>query len=434
MTNHPKNTNQPGWLQRVFGSGEEQQKLAAAAAEIELRDQTILAIDQELTEARSRMEACARQAAQAQEQRATLEQTLAEMRAEAESLRTIQIGASARAATAEGQVKEKAEALARLERKLTDSQRSAEAMGAELEAVRKKLRQAEGEREELEARCTALTRETEARQAETQALTERLGAAATAVSSLEAELQKARARAARAAAAEQALEGLQEELEWAKAAAGEVEELRKTKESLERALAKSEAAARRASETVDELQGAAQRQGARLAELAEEVLTLQQASAARELLLEGTRRHLLQVVCLSARALDAALGSEAHLALEVGFAAAPGHPASMGSTPPEPVAWVQDHLAELGLAREYRLQGAGDRWVGHLSLPSGLAPGDALPLARWVAAYATECLNRTGKCDGRLESLDGGPAEFTWITAPRAATPLAWPNAPETGR
>jgi hypothetical protein len=110
--------------------------------------------------------------------------------------------------------------------------------------------------------------------------------------------------------------------------------------------------------------------------------------------------------------------------MEVGFTAAPAPPQeALAASVPDAEAClgeVCEHITTLGLASRCDVALQQGRFSGRLWLPLGLESCNAVPFARWVAAYVIECVNRRARGEHRLAHVDGGPSQFTFWSAPRA--------------
>jgi hypothetical protein len=80
------------------------------------------------------------------------------------------------------------------------------------------------------------------------------------------------------------------------------------------------------------------------------------------------------------------------------------------------------------VAEQLKLERDGERLEGTFRLRGETARTDALALARWVAAYAIEALGVLENAPLRLEAVSGGPSEFRFSAAPRAARRAAAPS------
>jgi hypothetical protein len=143
------------------------------------------------------------------------------------------------------------------------------------------------------------------------------------------------------------------------------------------------------------------------------------------------RRHLANLTCLSARALDRLAGVASHLAIEVAIAQGPEIASAMrGWELEDDAEQLRDdigrHVEQLGLARSFRVEGDGGALRGRLSIPEGVALTDSEPFARWVAAYAIGCFREHGR-DHYLATLTGGPRDYDWTAVPRLASESAHP-------
>jgi chromosome segregation ATPase len=162
--------------------------------------------------------------------------------------------------------------------------------------------------------------------------------------------------------------------------------------------------------------------GERLAEARREQAQAVTFADRRKILLAQTRETLVEILRLSAHALERTLGSAGHLAIELAAARCPpkgSKESETGHEISEAVLELRNRLALIGVAEDFvaRLEGVG--YFGRFRVSMIIPPSEATGLARWVAAYAIEILNGASPVPMRLETLEGGPAEYQFTAAPR---------------
>jgi len=397
-----------GWLRRVFGTMELEPGASAALAGSE---QTKKDLEELLDAAARRVEES--DAAQACVD--ALDRKLGDALAEAEILREARAVAEARVAALEAQSQDLGRELQRSMAAQVDAQRKAEVRGLELDKVRKSVKALEQQRSDLYERCARVTSDAERQTQESKTLREKVELAERVVSALKAELERARKRTDQAVVADQLLESVRAELEKARADVSALEPLRHANEALELSLAAANTEAARGREVILALQQSAESQLSRLVELERR----DEAARGVEVTLQAARRELLATVSLCARALDATLGDRAHLALEVAFREQ-GLAALGESDHDAAISGLRGHLTELGLASSCQLEVNDDELIGRMSLGGSLSDGDSIAVARWLAAYATEWLNRETHADRRLQELEGVPGGIVWKATARS--------------
>jgi hypothetical protein len=399
----------PGWLHRVFGTREMDEVLAEARAQLAERDQRIAELERHLISGQGATGASERE----RELEEKLVRALAERDARGDGEAERELKARLALATAEcaALTAEVADVRGRLtahESALAAEAERALAMGkaastAKLRAEQRRLesQSAEKQRADAEAKAAAARAALEpleatvaARDRELAARTEALTAAEWRIETLERELEQASADAQRMKGVQQSNALLQRELASQRA----------KHEQQDRALA-----AARVTEV------------SRSAELG--------SSMQRETEL---REALRGVIDLSAHALHRTLGAGAHLALELGAercrSSLRRRSEAEGASVRDGVHWLDGELQLLGVAEQLKLDRDGERLEGTFRLRGDTARTDALALARWIAAYAIEALGVLENAPLRLEAVSGGPIEFRFSAAPRAARRAAAPS------
>jgi hypothetical protein len=365
----------PGWLHRVFGAREVEEALASARVQLAAREQRIAELEQQLGGAPVTLAASERERELAEKlalaiaDRTTLAAEVAEVHkrllahesalaSEAERATTLGKAATAANRRAEQRTLE----VQALDKQRTDAEASAAAARAALE--------------QLEATCAARERELSAKG-------DALTGAEWKIETLERELEQARDEVQRAKGVQQTLAALQRDLLSQRA----------EREQQQGALAAAQAEATR---------------------LTAELASVRERDAALRTALRG-------VIELSAHALHRTLGAAAHLAVELGVEQSAGLGVALSAAVQDGVRHLNEHLALLGVADDLSVRREGEFFEGRFRLwTSGVEP-DPLPLARWVAAYALELFGASTREPLRLESLSGGPSEFRFRAAPRAA-------------
>jgi hypothetical protein len=373
-------TNNTGWMQRVFGGKQPEEQLDTDRSD--LAEQRVRAqLVEELERWRAAAEGAAEELESARTRASESDSALQDANARLEALQanlteaTTKLEEQASALRAE---RERADALGK---SATAANRRADKRLTEADASKRKVT-------ELESRLEALSDERVALELN--------------VAALKGELDLARQESA---LARQDVVRLREQMGAREAdAAG----------WRTRASAAEEELARKAE---------AQREGEqKLVDLgrqhAEQRESLQAAEA-------ETRRRgtaLLDIVRVSARALETACGNGLPLALEL---ARLRHPLVAVPSVKEvaPAARsVAQLLATLKLAETFEVDEQGaEEFRCRLALSSDLATEDASPFACWVAAYATAALSSALDRKLCLEALAGGPRDFSFRVVERNA-------------
>jgi len=365
----------PGWLHRVFGAREVEEALASARAQLAMREQRIAELEQQL--------GGASEALPASERERELAEKLALAIADRTTLAAEVAEVQKRLLAHESALLSEAERATTLGKAATAANRRAEQRMLEVQTLEKQRSDAEASAaaskaalEQLEATCATRERELAAK-------SDALTGAEWKIETLERELEQARVEVQRAKGVQQTLASLQRDLASQRA----------EREQQDRALTAAQAAEGKLS--------------AELASVRERDATL--------------RTALRGVIELSAHSLHRTLGAAAHLAIELGIERSAGIGIALGASVQDGVRQVNEHLVLLGVADELSVRREGERFEGRFRLWS--SEPDALPLARWVAAYAVELFGATTSEPLRLESLAGGPSEYRFSAAPRASTP-----------
>jgi hypothetical protein len=410
MTNGANNS----WLRRVLGVTENE---PGVRPESESTEQTRRDLEELLDPAARRVE----ESDTAQACVDALGKKLAECHAEVELLREARAAAEARLGVVEAESQELRRELQRATESQVDAQRKAEVRRGELEKLRKSLKVVEQQRSDLDGRCMRITDDAEAQARENKALREKVELAERIVSALKAELERARKRPDQAVTVDHMLDSARKDLEKARAEVSALEPLRRANEGLERALAAAHADVTRCREVIAGLQRSSEDQLSRLADLELELRRRDETARRGELRLQGAGDELVRMVSLCAHALDVGFGGEAHLPLEIALA---DRGRAQGGTFEKKehgaaASWLRGHLAELGLASSCQFDVHDDELIGRMSLSPALQASDPMVVARWIAAYATECLNRETHADRRLEQLEGAPGGIVWKASSR---------------
>jgi hypothetical protein len=399
----------PGWLHRVFGTREMDDVLAEARAQLAERDRRIMELERHLLAGRDTTAATERE----RELEGKLAQALAQREAPSpgdgdRELKARLALASAECAALTAEVADVRSRLTAHESALASEAERAVALGkaastAKLRAEQRRLefQSADKQRVDAEAKAAAAQAALEpleatlaARDRDLAVKSEALTAAEWRIETLERELEQLTADTQRTKGVQQSYALLQRELATQ----------RGKHEQQERALA-----AARATEA------------SMSAELG--------SSMQRETEL---REALRGVIDLSAHALHRTLGAGAHLAIELGAELCRDwfrpRIAAAGASLRDNAHWLDGELQLLGVAEQLKLARDGERLEGTFRLRGDPARADALPLARWVAAYAVEALGALEKAPLRLEAVASGPNEFRFSAAPRGAQRAAAPS------
>lgn len=365
----------PGWLHRVFGAREVEEALAHARAQVSARDQRITELEQQVL--------AAQDATGASERERELAEKLALAIADRTTLAAELAEVQSRLSAHESALATELERATTLGKAATAANRRAEQRMLELQTLEKQRADADASAAAARTALEQLEAAFAARERELATRSDALSSAEWKNETLERELEQARIEVQRAKGLQQTIASLQRELASQRA----------EREQQDRSLAAAQAAEGRL--------------GAELTSLRERDAALSAA--------------LRRVIELSAHATHRTLGAAAHLALELGAERVLQTSRARPDGDQDCTKLLAEHVALLGVADELTLRRDGERFEGRFQLRGPVSESDAAPLARWLAAYALEVFGTDARLPLRLEAVTGGPREFAFSAAPRAA-------------
>lgn len=142
-----------------------------------------------------------------------------------------------------------------------------------------------------------------------------------------------------------------------------------------------------------------------------------QLSSRQGVVVHQLREELGRTMTAAARSVAAVLGTSAHLAIERGLESL--QLASLFECQrvcglDETAGMIHRHLASLGIALETRLELIEESTLQITYSVATIAEDSSL--AEWIGCYALACANALRQSRYRLQTLEGGPSEFT-VTA-----------------
>jgi hypothetical protein len=373
----------PGWIQRVFGTKELEDRLQKANLLLAERDRRVLELDRRLQSAGAELEeknrkqtelelelAQLRDAAHVNSTRASehereLSDKLGRANQDRAALDAALTEARAKLAGMEGSLQTKLDRAMAMSKTAAVQGRRADQLAAELETLKRQLGQVESSAQGKAAEQARLAATIAEHERELSEKADLLSAAEWKIATLESELEQLRSELQRGkvAAVEQAstLEGLRHEHSKASVALGQ-----------------------------------------------------------RETVLALTKELLLDVLRLSANALYRTFGARSHLALELAARSCWRKTPESFHDDAHRALEIRDRLALIGITDEFSAAASGDGCRGRFRLSTSIPSNEATGVARWVAAYAIEQLHGASRQPLRLESLEGGPLEFEFLATIRA--------------
>ena len=373
----------PGWIQRVFGTKELEDRLQKANLLLAERDRRVLELDRRLQSTGAELEEKNRKqtelelelaqlrdaahvnATRASEHERELSDKLGRANQDRAALDAALTEARAKLAGIEGSLQTKLDRAMSMSKTAAVQGRRADQLAAELEALKRQLGQVESSAQGKAAEQARLEATITDRERELGEKADLLSAAEWKIATLESELEQLRGELQRGkvAAVEQAstLEGLRHEHSKASVALGQ-----------------------------------------------------------RETVLSLTKELLLDVLRLSANALHRTFGAQSHLAIELAARSCWRKTADSFHDEAHRALEIRDRLALIGIADEFTAAASGDGCRGRFRLSTSIPSNEATGVARWVAAYAIEQLHGASRQPLRLESLEGGPLEFEFLATIRA--------------
>jgi hypothetical protein len=373
----------PGWIQRVFGTKELEERLQKANLLIAERDRRVLELDRRLQSTGAELEEKNRKqtelelelsqlrdaahvnSTRAGEHERELSEKLARANQDRAALDAALTEARAKLAGMEGSLQTKLDRAMAMSKTAAQQGRRADQLAAELETLKRQLGQVESSAQGKAAEHARLEATILDRERELGEKADLLSAAEWKIATLESELEQLRGELQRSkiAAVEQAstLEGLRHEHSKATVALGQ-----------------------------------------------------------RETVLALTKEVFLDVLRLSANALHRTFGTRSHLALELAARSCWRKTPDSFHDEAHRALEIRDRLALIGITDEFAAATSGDSCRGRFRLSTSIPSNEAAGVARWVAAYAIEQLHGASRQPLRLESLEGGPLDFEFLATTRA--------------